>query len=266
MAIGHLQAEQVDQPQFAGDPHATGYGMQAASFFCGESTARVGPVHHQEAFVVLNRLTNQCVGNPVTGSGLGQFFCGHVHGWGNCASVNAQPEVAAGGFDAMRLREAIVAGASGGSGITSAAIEAARAAGRPRAIGWRTEADGAMAFRLAAPGDVDLDGMVDILDVSALIAADLFDGGGTASWGDGDFNADGGFDILDVSDLVAADLFDHGPYDAVGSAAAVAVPEPAVPLAGSAVVAVACLVAARIRRRISLTAARSRRRITLAAA
>jgi len=150
----------------------------------------------------------------------------------------ARVEVAAGGFDASGLRAAIAAGDSGGMGITSAAVEAARAAGRPRAIGWRTEADGAMAFRLAAPGDVDLDGMVDILDVSTLIAADLFDGGGPASWSDGDFNADGAFDILDIGELVGADVFDRGSYDAAGLAAA-AVPEPTMPAAVFALAAAA---------------------------
>ncbi|MFM7243318.1 MAG: phosphodiester glycosidase family protein [Planctomycetaceae bacterium] len=184
-------------------------------------------------------------GGTVWAGGSGTLRLGRlaVESGGLFEIGTARVEVAAGGFDAMRLRAAIVAGASGRSGITSAAVEAARAAGRPRAIGWRTEADGAVAFRLAAPGDVDLDGMVDILDVSTLIAADLFDGGGPASWSDGDFNADGAFDILDIGELVGADVFDRGSYDTAGSAAvAVAVPEPTLPTA--TVVIGACVVAA----------------------
>lgn len=178
---------------------------------------------------------------------------------------SARVEVVAGGFDAASVRSAVGGAGSSGVGITSAAVEAARASGQPRAIGWRAD-DSGLALRVVAPGDTNLDGLVDIIDAAALLAAGRFDAGGPASWCDGDFNADGGFDLLDVSDLVAADLFDHGPYDAGGPAAAVAVPEPAVPLAGSAATAVACLAAARIRRRISLTAARSRRLITLATA
>jgi len=178
---------------------------------------------------------------------------------------SARVEVAAGGFDAASVRSAVGGAGSSGVGITSAAVEAARASGQPRAIGWRAD-DSGLALRVVAPGDTNLDGLVDIIDAAALLAAGRFDAGGPASWGDGDFNADGGFDILDVSDLVAAELFDRGAYDAGGPATAVAVPEPALPLAGSAAAAVACLAAARIRRRISLTAARSRRLITLAAA
>ncbi|MGI9178725.1 MAG: phosphodiester glycosidase family protein, partial [Pirellulales bacterium] len=144
-------------------------------------------------------------------------------------------EVAAGGFDAASIRTAIAAGGSGGNGITTVAVAAAAAAGQPRAIGWRTDGDGVLALRLAAPGDVDLDGLVDILDVSALLAAGRFNSGIAASWSEGDFNADGDFDIRDVAALLGAEVFDRGPYEAARSVVtAAAVPEPQIP-AGVAV-------------------------------
>ena len=141
-------------------------------------------------------------------------------------------EVAAGGFDAANIRTAIAAGGSGGTGITSVAVAAARAAGHSRAIGWRTDGDGVLALQLAAPGDIDLNGLVDVLDVSALLAADRFNSGSAASWSEGDFNADGSFDILDVGELINANVFDRGPYEAAGSVVATAaVPEPGIPAA-----------------------------------
>ena len=104
----------------------------------------------------------------------------------------------------------------------------------PRAVPRRTDGDGVLALQLAAPGDIDLNGMVDILDVSALLAADRFNSnsGSAASWSEGDFNADGSFDILDVGELINANVFDRGPYETAGSVvAAAAVPEPGIPAA-----------------------------------
>jgi hypothetical protein len=47
-------------------------------------------------------------------------------------------------------------------------------------------------------------------------------------WGDGDFNYDGVLDILDATDLLVADLFDAGPYAVSAEAGSIAaVPEPA---------------------------------------
>jgi hypothetical protein len=111
-------------------------------------------------------------------------------------------------------------------GITSAAVDAARAAGQPRAIGWKVDDAGALVVRAAAPGDTDLDGRVDLLDVAMVLAAGRFDGG-SAAWSEGDFNADGGFDILDAGELVGADVYDRGPYEMATAGSVAAVPEPA---------------------------------------
>jgi autotransporter-associated beta strand protein len=159
----------------------------------------------------------------------------------------AQVDVQAGGFDEAAVGRAIAAAGSGSMGITSAAVDAARAAGRPRAIGWKVDDAGTLVVRAAAPGDVDLDGRVDLLDVAMLLAAARFDGG-SAAWSEGDFNADGGFDILDVADLIGADVYDRGAYGMRAAGGMVAVPEPVfVPVA--AVCAGWILIDARRRRR-----------------
>ena len=168
----------------------------------------------------------------VGGSGVLQLGRLAVEPGGLFEIGTTRVEVAAGGFDAANIRTAIAAGGSGGTGITSVAVAAARAAGQSRAIGWLTDRDGVLALQLAAPGDIDLNGLVDVLDVSALLAADRFNSGNAASWSEGDFNADGSFDILDVGELINANVFDRGPYEAAGSVvAAAAVPEPGIPAA-----------------------------------
>ena len=117
-----------------------------------------------------------------------------------------------------------------GSGITSAAVAADVAAGRARAIGWIEQADGGITFGYAAPGDTNLDGLVDISDVARFIASGLFDTGLPATWEGGDSNYDGLVDILDAGDFLLTGLYDAGRYPSGSGLAAsgvVAVPEPA---------------------------------------
>jgi autotransporter-associated beta strand protein len=119
-----------------------------------------------------------------------------------------------------------------GSGIGSTAVAAAVARGESRAVGWLVNGDGSVTFAYAAPGDANLDGMVDVLDGAACISSGLFDTGVTAGWFQGDFTMDGVCDILDISEMVSAGLFDAGPYLPPASAGTVAaVPEPTAPVA-----------------------------------
>jgi len=40
----------------------------------------------------------------------------------------------------------------------------------------------------------------------------MFDSGRPADWSQGDFNVDGVVDLLDLGEMLAADLFDGGSY------------------------------------------------------
>lgn len=137
------------------------------------------------------------------------------------------------GLTPERLLAALFAGRGDGSwrselGITSSVAAADAAAGHPRAIGWLDGGDGTLQFAYAAPGDTNLDGRVDILDVSNLVSAGVFDSGRPATWGQGDFGYDGLVDIVDVADFMAAGLYDRGAYVApVNAVPVTAVPEPA---------------------------------------
>jgi hypothetical protein len=84
----------------------------------------------------------------------------------------------------------------------------------------------------AAAGDMNLDGLIDVLDIAAFIATGAYDSGVLATWEEGDFNGDGLVDILDAADLSGQGFFNAGPYAGIAAGAAgqsgpiAAVPEP----------------------------------------
>jgi hypothetical protein len=79
----------------------------------------------------------------------------------------------------------------------------------------------------AAPGDLNLDGVVDLLDAANLLAGGKYDTGLPADWSLGDATYDGIVDILDASEFMGTGLYDSGPYDVlVAAGSVVAVPEP----------------------------------------
>ena len=137
--------------------------------------------------------------------------------------------VGAGGIQQATLMADLLAGfGSGGwdgaGGITSTAAAAAVAAGVPRTIGWLDTGGGEFTIAYAAPGDTNLDGVLDMLDAANVLAGSRYDTGGAAAWTEGDFNYDGLFDILDAADFTGTALFDAGGY--LPAAAGIAVPEP----------------------------------------
>ena len=131
---------------------------------------------------------------------------------------------------------------TGTSGIMSSVAAADVALGIPRAVGWKENGDGSLTFAFAAPGDTNIDGVVDILDAANFLAGGAFDAGRPASWYEGDFSYDGVVDILDAADFFSTGLYDTGSYLPRASVSAVAVvPEPATALmAAIALALLAC--------------------------
>ena len=171
--------------------------------------------------------------------------------------------VAAGGITAEALVLDILAGRTGTAGLwsgttgitSSVAAAAVAAASSPRAVGWINDGAGGLSVAFSAPGDSNIDGFVDILDVANFLSAGKYDSGSPAVWSQGDFNYDGFVDILDVGDFVVTGLFNAGTYLPVPSASVVvtAVPEPAPGVAAG----LACLIAAmQARRRVRSAADR----------
>ena len=162
------------------------------------------------------------------------------------------------GMSVPSLVSALIAGRDDGawggtSGITSSAVAANVALGEERAVGWLDNGDGSVFFAYAAPGDTNLDGLVDVLDGSNFSTSDKYDQNLPSSWFQGDFNYDGIVDVLDAAFFVSTGLYNAGYYNqpplafgaGVGglTAPVVAVPEPtglaAVGLAGIVALAAA---------------------------
>jgi len=161
-------------------------------------------------------------------------------------------DVQTGGITAADLVADIVAGRGDGSwsgttGITSTLVAGQVAASLPRAIGWVDDGGGGLSVAYSAPGDTNIDMVVDILDVSNLVASGKYGTGDPATWAEGDFNYDGIVDIQDVADFSASGLYGTGAYGISGAAAAgiAAVPEPP---AFAAAMAAAAIGAARLGR------------------
>jgi len=160
----------------------------------------------------------------------------------------------ASGLSATDLVTAIKAGRGDGSwtgtsGITSSVAAADVAVSIPRAVGWLDNGDGSVIAAFAAPGDTNLDWVVDVLDASNFLSFGKYNTGLPATWLEGDFNYDGVVDVLDASDFFNTGLYNTGNYNnGVGAAGSVAaVPEPA--SFAAVAIGVGLLVGRRVRRR-----------------
>jgi autotransporter-associated beta strand protein len=139
----------------------------------------------------------------------------------------------ASGLTPTELVTAILAGRGDGSwtgttGITSSVAASDLASGIPRAVGWLDNGDGSVTTAFAAPGDTNIDWVVDVLDAGNFLTFGKYDTGLPASWLEGDFNYDGVVDVLDASEFFGTGLYDTGNYNTPPglSGAVAAVPEP----------------------------------------
>ncbi len=120
--------------------------------------------------------------------------------------------IAAGGYSLPIMFDLLQSGyASNWTGATGLASRtAASVAGG--GLGYIVAGNGSFTFGFAAAGDSNLDDVVDILDVSAMLASGTFASSESASWSEGDYNYDQVFDMLDVSDFLSTSLFNAGTY------------------------------------------------------
>ena len=121
--------------------------------------------------------------------------------------------IAPGGASLAAVRSLLAAGRNGGTWDGSAGIVSRDAAATiGRSVGVVATDDGSLRVAFAAAGDTNLDGSVDMLDCSNILAGAKFDSGDPASWIDGDTTYDGVVDILDIADVFSGSLYDAGPY------------------------------------------------------
>ncbi|MGI9177577.1 MAG: LamG-like jellyroll fold domain-containing protein [Pirellulales bacterium] len=98
---------------------------------------------------------------------------------------------------------------------------------------------------VAAAGDINIDGSIDMLDTAAFVSGGLFGVGSGGTWDRGDFNGDGLVDLLDASVFLTSGMFNRGSYaePTLSMSSVVAVPEPAAATLLAAAV-VACVTVA----------------------
>jgi len=127
-----------------------------------------------------------------------------------------------GGINESGVRALVLAGRGGGGWDGSSGIRSTNAEIGRRTVGYMT--DGVKStVRLVAPGDSNLGGVFDILDVGDILSAGKFNTGEPANWQQGDVNYDGVLDILDISEMLGTNLFNQGSYLTQASATSAAV-------------------------------------------
>ena len=126
--------------------------------------------------------------------------------------------VAGGGISEAVVRQLLLAGRGDGSWNGSAGVTSLMATPDPsRMLGYLVAPEG-ITIAYAAPGDTNLDGVIDVADMANFVS-NLDDPSAVGSWNGGDFNYDGFVDQLDLSDFLGTGLFDQGTYLTAGEAA-----------------------------------------------
>ncbi|MFM1902338.1 MAG: hypothetical protein RLZZ440_238, partial [Planctomycetota bacterium] len=135
-------------------------------------------------------------------------------------------EIATGGTTEAALRAGLIAGRGAGSWNGGAGLMSSTAAAKAGSLelGYLMAADGSAIVALAAPGDTDLNGRVDVFDLVAIGGGGDYGSGGAARWATGDLNYDGKANIFDIVAINTSGAYGLASYR---SAAVAAVPEPA---------------------------------------
>jgi autotransporter-associated beta strand protein len=115
------------------------------------------------------------------------------------------------------VRDWIVSGraSGGGVGIVGSSVD-----DEMLTIGYSSGGDGGITLLVTAPGDLDLDHDVDILDLVAFAASGRLGTGQPADWSQGDIDHDGLATVFDLVGIVAAGGYaasDRGPAAAAAS-------------------------------------------------
>jgi fibronectin-binding autotransporter adhesin len=141
--------------------------------------------------------------------------------------------IAAGGMTEAELVADLVAGRGDGSWNGTSGITSSVAAGSTgtRAVGYLADGSGGFRVSLAAPGDTNLDGVVDLLDLLGILGSGSYETAVASDWNRGDFNYDGVTDLLDLLGILGSGTYDQGSYFADPPVAATSlvpavVPEP----------------------------------------
>lgn len=120
--------------------------------------------------------------------------------------------IAQNGIGSANIRDLLISGRNDGSWNGSVGFTTDVDVNGIKNIGYIFNDDGSTTVAWAAPGDTNLDGVIDILDVANILSSNKYDSGESAHWFEGDFNYDGIVDSLDIASFLANDLLDKGNY------------------------------------------------------
>lgn len=115
-------------------------------------------------------------------------------------------------LDRTDLRNLLIGGRNEGSWDGSYGFVTNKDIGGIKSLGYNFNEDNTTTIAWAAPGDTNLDNVIDILDVASILANGKFDTGLSADWAEGDFNYDGIVDVLDMSSFLSTGYYDKGNY------------------------------------------------------
>ena len=116
--------------------------------------------------------------------------------------------------DAGSLRTALIAGRNGGDWDGTAGITSSAIAGEPgtRAVGYTVGQAGSAVVAFAAPGDINLDGEVNVFDLVGVNGSATYGNGEPAIWSQGDFNYDGATNVFDLVAIGGGGVYGQGGY------------------------------------------------------
>ena len=127
------------------------------------------------------------------------------------------------GLNRTSILAAINAGKGDGSWNGTTGFTSTVVASTPGlTLGW-IDNGGSYTVGFAAPLDSNLDGLVDIQDIAALLTSSKYETGLAADWSEGDNNHDGLVDVTDISAFLNTGLYDTGTYLPASQSAAVEV-------------------------------------------
>jgi hypothetical protein len=115
-------------------------------------------------------------------------------------------------LDRTDLKNLLIGGRNEGSWDGSYGFVTNKDIGGIKSLGYNFNEDNTTTIAWAAPGDTNLDNVIDILDVASILANGKFDTGLSADWAEGDFNYDGIVDVLDMSSFLSTGYYDKGNY------------------------------------------------------
>lgn len=203
--------------------------LNAANTLTGSTSVQAGRLQlaHPSA-LASSRLVPLAGGTVTLSPGLQTTVGGLAPNAGGRIDVGTGLVTVAAGLASNDLVTALVTGMGDGSwngtsGITSTAAASSEGS---RTVGWLDNGDGSMTLGYAAPGDTNLDWIVDSLDLANFLSSGKLDSGMTATWSEGDSNYDGLLDVLDAAGFLSSGLLDSGMYNTPAGSIA-AVPEPA---------------------------------------